>query len=247
LKNWILYFLLFGFVYGQDSLDSLFNAGNQYYEAGDYVNAISFYEKLGQEVNLVDVFYNMGNAYYRSGNLGNSIWAWEKARKISPRNKDILHNLSIGNSKVKDRIEPPEDLLLLKIYRSFIEKSTVQDLLRLGSLLLLLLSIAYGLGRLKPRLQQRLGPIKILLLTGIIIMHFLALDRYWDLSEIKAGIVVVSRADVRSAPIIHPQNVIFRIHEGAKVEITQSQTGWIEIILLDGKKGWLISTAVRNI
>jgi SH3-like domain-containing protein len=44
---------------------------------------------------------------------------------------------------------------------------------------------------------------------------------------------------VRSAPVDRDEKVIFRIHEGLKVDIAQSQPGWFEIILLDGKKGWI--------
>jgi len=44
---------------------------------------------------------------------------------------------------------------------------------------------------------------------------------------------------VRSAPVDRDEKVIFRIHEGLKVDIAQSQPGWYEIILLDGKKGWI--------
>lgn len=247
MKRWLLYPLLFGCLYSQQSLDSLFNAGNQYYESGDYEKAVSIYLQLSETVNQVDVFYNMGNAYYRLGNLGESIWAWEKGQKISPRHEDIIYNLTIANSKVRDRIEPPEGFLLLNLYRAFIEKNTISDLIGWGSWVILMFSIVYGFGILKPEWGSRLNPFKILLLSVILIIHGLALDRYWKLSEIKAGIVINSRVDVRSAPIKHPKNVIFRIHEGVKVEITQTQPGWIEIILLDGKKGWLNSSAIKNL
>ncbi|MCK5592301.1 MAG: hypothetical protein KAI72_10135, partial [Candidatus Pacebacteria bacterium] len=36
-----------------------------------------------------------------------------------------------------------------------------------------------------------------------------------------------------------------RLHEGVKAEITQEQPDWIEIILIDGKKGWIQSEKVR--
>lgn len=247
MNRCLLYLLLLGSLFSQQSLDSLFKAGNQYYESGDYEKALSIYSHLSETVNQVDVFYNMGNAYYRLGNLGESIWAWEKGQKISPRHKDIIYNLTIANSKVKDRIEPPEGFLLLNLYRAFIEKNTISALIGLGSLIILLFSIVYGVGILRPGWESRLTPIKILLLVIIFTIHGLALDRYWKLSEIKAGIVLNSRVDVRSAPIKHPKNVIFRIHEGVKVEITQTQPGWIEIILLDGKKGWLNSSAIKSL
>ena len=53
------------------------------------------------------------------------------------------------------------------------------------------------------------------------------------------GIIISSIVNVRSAPIDRDEKIIFRIHEGLKVDIVQSQPGWFEIILLDGKKGWI--------
>ena len=65
------------------------------------------------------------------------------------------------------------------------------------------------------------------------------LDKYWELSDREEGVVVSPVVNVRSAPVDRDEKVIFRIHEGLKVDIAQSQPGWYEIILLDGKKGWI--------
>ena len=61
------------------------------------------------------------------------------------------------------------------------------------------------------------------------------------------AIVLSTAINVRSAPIMRGENVVFRIHEGTKVEILDTQIGWSEIILLDGKKGWIPSKELREI
>ena len=83
------------------------------------------------------------------------------------------------------------------------------------------------------------GRIQIFFLILTIVIHGLVLDKYWELSDKEEGIVVSPVVNVRSAPLAHDEKVIFRIHEGLKVDIAQSQPGWFEIILLDGKKGWI--------
>ena len=41
--------------------------------------------------------------------IGQSIWAYNKALKLSPRFENIIYNLEIANSKIKDRVTlPPE-------------------------------------------------------------------------------------------------------------------------------------------
>ena len=75
----------------------------------------------------------------------------------------------------------------------------------------------------------------------------MALDKYWDVSDKNHGIIIASAVDVRSSPLDRGENVVFRIHEGTKVEILDTQIGWSEIILLDGKKGWIPSKELREI
>ena len=85
------------------------------------------------------------------------------------------------------------------------------------------------------------------MITAVIATGWIMLDKYWAVSEDQAAIVISSVVDVRSAPIARGENVVFRIHEGTKVDISTSQSGWIEVILLDGKKGWIPSEDVRTL
>ena len=83
------------------------------------------------------------------------------------------------------------------------------------------------------------GRTQVFFLILTVVFHGLALDKYWELSDREEGVVVSPVVNVRSAPVDRDEKVIFRIHEGLKVDIAQSQPGWFEIILLDGKKGWI--------
>jgi uncharacterized protein YgiM (DUF1202 family) len=84
-----------------------------------------------------------------------------------------------------------------------------------------------------------------ILMTAVIATGWVMLDKYWAVSDEQAAIVISSAVDVRSAPIARGENVVFRIHEGTKVDITTTQPGWLEVILLDGKKGWIPTGDVR--
>ena len=74
----------------------------------------------------------------------------------------------------------------------------------------------------------------------------MVLDKYWSVSDRSYGIVLAPAVDVRSAPVMRGQNVVFRIHEGTKVEIQNSELGWNEIILLDGKKDGFCQRISKN-
>ena len=117
------------------SPDSLYQLGNRYYEAEQYPQAASTYERLSRQVVHEDLYLNLGNAYFRMGELGNAIWAYEKGYNLSPRNGDLNYNLNFVRAQVRDRIIPPDDFILVVIYRAILEKLTILDLITLGGIL----------------------------------------------------------------------------------------------------------------
>ena len=75
----------------------------------------------------------------------------------------------------------------------------------------------------------------------------MSFDKYWSISDLNEAIVVSTSIDVLSAPITRGENILFRIHEGTKAQITNSEEGWFEVTLLDGKKGWVSKKYMRKI
>ena len=65
------------------------------------------------------------------------------------------------------------------------------------------------------------------------------------MSDVKNGVIIIREVNISPGPFLRDDAVLFRIHEGVKLEIIQKQTNWMEIVLLDGKKGWIESGAVR--
>ena len=190
---------------------------------------------------------NLGNAYFRIGNIGQAIWAYEKGRILSPRDQDIHYNLNYVQAQVRDRIQPPDDFFLVAFYRAIIEKLTILDLLTIGGILFMGLGVLYMIRNNGFIFGKIDGLIQSVLITAVIASGWIMLDKYWAVSEDQAAIVISSVVDVRSAPIARGENVVFRIHEGTKVDISTSQPGWVEVILLDGKKGWIPSEDVRTL
>ena len=212
-----------------------------------YHQAANYYENLSEKVEHENLYLNLGNAYFRMGEVGHAVWAYEKGHALSPRDGDINYNLSYVRSQVRDRIQAPDDLFFLAFYRSILEKLTILDLIKLGGLLFIGLGGLYVL-RLNGTISEKLGGIlNSILLVSVVIAGWIMLDKYWDVSDEQEGIIIASAIDVRSSPIARGENVVFRIHEGTKVEITTSQPGWFEIILLDGKKGWVPAEEVRTL
>jgi len=221
------------------SADSLFALGNRYFRIEKYDYALDTYSAILEQVEHPDLYFNMGNTFYRLGDVGKAVWAYEKGLQFSPRQKDLNHNLDIVNTRVQDRIEMPQGYFFIEWYSSLKNQYTLQDLIVWGGLMILLFALAGFFKEFGILDMVFAGRTQIFFLILTVVIHGLALDKYWELSDREEGVVVSSVVNVRSAPVDRDEKVIFRIHEGLKVDIAQSQPGWFEIILLDGKKGWI--------
>jgi len=220
-------------------VDSLFSIGNRYFSIEKYDYALDAYLAILEKVENPDLYFNIGNTYYRQGNLGQAIWAYEKGIQLSPLHKDLKYNLDFVNARVKDRIEVPKGILFIEMYRTIKRNVKLNDLLLWGGIMMLLASFATFFKIFNILDNIFAYRITIILFIFSLLLHMIALDKYWEISDKNEGIIISSIVNVRSAPIDRDEKIIFRIHEGLKVDIVQSQPGWFEIILLDGKKGWI--------
>jgi len=53
------------------------------------------------------------------------------------------------------------------------------------------------------------------------------------------GIVLSEVVSVQSAPSDEANLTLFLVHEGTKVRIDQTSETWLEVVLEDGKVGWV--------
>ena len=220
-------------------VDSLFSIGNRYFSIEKYDYALDAYLAILEKVENPDLYFNIGNTYYRQGNLGQAIWAYEKGIQLSPLHKDLKYNLDFVNARVKDRIEVPKGILFIEMYRTIKRNVKLNDLLLWGGIMILLASFATFFKVFNILYNIFAYRMTVILFIFSLLLHMIALDKYWEISDKNEGIIISSIVNVRSAPIDRDEKIIFRIHEGLKVDIVQSQPGWFEIILLDGKKGWI--------
>jgi tetratricopeptide (TPR) repeat protein len=70
---------------------------NQQFKAGDFAGAAAAYEQiLATEGPSAAVFYNLGNSYQQLKLYGPAILAYERARLLTPRDPDLLANLTLA-------------------------------------------------------------------------------------------------------------------------------------------------------
>ena len=96
----------------------LFDAANSAYKDGNYALAIEQYQTLLSESEQEVVLYNLGNSYYKQGEYTHAILYYERALKLAPSDKDIIHNLDLARLNIVDKIEATPEFFLWTWWKS---------------------------------------------------------------------------------------------------------------------------------
>lgn len=235
-------------IFASDS-NALIEKANKAYQAGFYENAASLYEQVIEQGEVSSsLYYNLGNSYYKANQIPNAILNFERALKLDPNNEDIQYNLKIANNQIVDKIDQLPLLFYIQWWQSLKQLYTSQGWVTVFFIFFTLFFVLAAFFLLSTSIKLR----KTLLTTGIIIMLFAILSfiisyqTYKDASGHREAIVFAPSLPVKSSPEESGID-LFVVHEGLKVEIIDHLSGWEEIKIANGSKGWVRSETIEKI
>ncbi len=231
------------------SVAELWDQANTSYANEDYVNAIKRYKEiLNRDLYSADLYYNLANVYHKRGKVGLSLLNYYKAQRLSPTDGDIQHNIEVASLGTQDNItrmprlfifDWDESISTMLNCMSWSVLSLVMFALMMASILLYLLTT-----RLSLRRFGFWGLVTTLLLFAVTTRY--AVNAKSKLLHPDEAIVMKSSVSITSSP--NPNSTeLFILHEGTKVHVEKSVDSWYEIVLDDGKKGWVQSKSVERI
>ena len=215
--------------------------GSKYYTAQEYEKAAQTWEQVlasGRE--SAELYYNLGNAYFKMGDHARAILNYERARRLAPQNDDIAFNLSIANQSVVDNLEELPRPFFSRWFTALAHHASADGWARMSSasfLLFLLLLGSYFFGRSNLVRKTAFFTAMAAILFSLVSFS-LARHNHTILQNRSGAIIQCPRVTIKSSPS-ETGTDLFLIHEGLKVEITDSLDSWKEIRLSDGNKGWL--------
>ncbi len=247
MKKSVFILLIFNSFVLSVETTGLFNEANEFYVKKNYEKSAELYEFL-LENGYADsqILYNLGNSYYRLNKLGQAIWAYRNAIKFSPRDDDIAHNLKIAEAQRIDRIVSPPLFIFYDLYINLKSSFTIFELSLIGGILLVILSLIWIVKRSFDLKSKALKNIFQLTIVATVSIHVLLVDKIIDRKKNESEAVIIEKVDAMSSPSAGDNKILFYINEGAVVEVLDEINQWMEIILIDGKKGWVSSNALRK-
>lgn len=219
------------------------------YARKQYQQAIEDYEELLERGVSSDIYYNLGNAYYRTNNITKAVLNYERALLLSPGDADIRFNLQMARSKTIDKITPESEMFFVTWYHSIVNITSVDGWAR-TALISLAMAIILALTYLfaNPvwlRKTGFFGGISVIIL--FIISNIFAANQKHCLNNRNGAIITAPSVSVKSSPSTSG-NVLFILHEGTKVEVTDnSMKEWKQIKVADGKDGWIETSKIEII
>lgn len=229
--------------------DALWDRANTAYLRSDYRCAIRDYEAiLNRGFRSAKLYYNLGNACFKDDRLGEAILNYRRARLLAPGDEDIRYNLSVAESRTKDRIETIPEFFLegwMRTLRNLLS-GTAWTMLSLVLLALTFLCALFYLlaGRLTLRKGGFYGMTACLALF-VVATLFAAADRSETLDR-RDAVVMSSAVSVKSSPD-RAATDLFVLHEGTVLRTGDSLGDWTEVTIADGRKGWLESRHIETI
>ena len=222
---------------------------NKAYFSGHYEAAIKIYEPLVDKGYTSTVlYYNLGNAYFKLGNMPMAILFYEKAKKLSPADSEIEHNIRLANTRIVDKFEAVPTLFYVRWYNS-IKNILSPDRMAQVSLTLIasfwvMLGIYFFARRRMLRIISFYTAILFILMGGFGMV--LAYQSYHAVLNPTEAIVMEPSIGIKSSPDAKSVDQ-FVIHEGTKVRVMDRIGAWKEIGIANGNSGWVQSSAIREI
>ncbi len=219
------------------------------YQKGNYQQAIKDYEDLLKNGVSADIYYNLGNAYYRTDNITKSALAFERARLLSPGDKDINFNLQFVHSKTIDKITPVSEMFFVTWYKALVNFTSIDNWAKASIIAIILALVLVLVYLFAPYVILR----KIGFFGGVgfflvfLVCNLFAYQQKQVLENHAGAIVVAPTVNVKKTPSKNSADE-FVIHEGTRVNITdKTMDGWRGIHLADGRDGWVETRQIEEI
>lgn len=220
-------------------LTTLFADANTQYAEGNYAEAALQYEQIIAEQPSAEAYYNLGNAYFKQGELAQAILAYERALRIEPSYKDAKHNLLFAQSRIVDNIEDTQSFFLSNWSKAIRNALGLPTWIGLSIALFIYTLIGLFLFAFSQTIWLR----KTAFYTSMValIISIVACVNAGSLhkrdTQRAEAIITQGIVNAKSSPDRSGTD-LFTIHEGTKVEITETIGEWC-CIHVGNYIGWM--------
>ncbi len=196
------------------------------YNDGNFAESAKLYEKLlTQQPNNPNILYNLANTYYQENKSTKALILYEYARRLNPRDSDIIENINY----IRRKLLLPEILQTETPYQVLIycrDSLRPDEWLLIASIAFFSLCIIIASRR---KILHRNILMLILITLFIILMSIIApITQYNSTYSNKKG-MIIEESSLFSLPSGTNGQVIQYLKKGEEVEIKETVNKWYRI------------------
>lgn len=245
----ILLFLLLPCLAQAQEPEVLFKQGVAAYQQQDYAAAKANWKAvLEQGQTAPELLYSLGNTAYQLQQWPEAVLWYERALKAGFAEEELLQNLELARLQLADQVQAAPELEVVRWSRGIIRSQTSRQW---GYWALASLWFAAGLLLFAWLLQRRFRTRPLVIAAGVFVaLSLFTLFLGWQEYQIETtdqwALIWKPAVTVKSAPDEAAPNA-FQVHQGLKVATTDQVQEWVQVVLPDGKTGWVQQAVLKRI
>ena len=224
----------------QNDVSSLWNMASEAFAAGQWQNALNYYQMIeGENLESADLYYNIGNTYFKMGDNAHAILYFERALKLDPAHADAANNLDIVRQLTLDKIDAVPDFILVSWFRK-VRQGLSADAwawITLGLLAIVGLLLTLFRNSASRALRKVSFVIACVFVVLTIFTFIFSLLQRRAVTRQDSAIVTSPVCSVKSSPADGGKTV-FVLPEGTKVRLLDNVGDFAKIEIPDGRQGW---------
>lgn len=224
----------------QNNVDSLWNRAGEAFAAGQWQNALNYYQMIeGEHLESADLYYNLGNTCFKLDDIAHAILYYERALKLDPAHADAAHNLEIVRQMTLDKIDVVPDFILVSWFRHLRQGLSADAWAWITLALAALVGVLFLLFRLGGSSALRtVSFIAGCVFAVLTVFTFVfSLQQKHAITRQDSAIVTTPVCSVKSSPA-EGGKTVFVLHEGTKVRILDNVGDFAKVEIADGRQGW---------
>lgn len=222
----------------------LFVEAGKLYQSGKYTGAISKYEEIlkGQRESGA-LYYNLGNSYYKEKFLGKAILNYQRAKRLIPRNRDLIFNQKYAFAQAGVVKNSGSLTFVQKVFEQHIQFYTKEEMVGIITVFFVL-GMSFFLGSFYMTMTKNIRVLIIsffILGVSVFIVGFVLKCRQESFQA-----VTINKAKAYFEPRLNA-TVYYHLKEGDVIKTQQEQGDWTKIKRADGRLGWVQSSNIEGI
>ena len=221
-----------------------FRVANRFYDAGKFAEAATAYEAITPKT--APVYFNLGNACFRQDKIGQAILNYERARRLAPRDPDILANLKFAQQRLAVTDVNTPAAPVRRFVDSVLFSRTINEWAgyELAGLWLTVLAVAGWVWW--PKWRTGFVVAIVAAASGLLVTTTTLGLRFYADRATPAAIVLAAKTEARFAPL-PDATVHFQVSEGTRVVIHEDRGQWLLVERADGQQGWVKADGVERV